>query len=162
MCSRVWSVEDGGEGWVMSQAHMFASVPDLLVSPVRHVTQQGAARAPVCCARKQDNENMLEMQITPTMWMRGESPSRTRHSHCLHAHTECTVAALCLLLSVSVMGGFLGWREKLPSTPPFNGRGKQTRKLNIKHRCTKKWKKGGEQQQERKQRTRRVEWMGGK
>lgn len=31
-----------GEGWIMSQAHMLASVPDLLVSPVRHVTQHGA------------------------------------------------------------------------------------------------------------------------
>lgn len=28
-----------GEGWIMSQAHMLASVPDLLVSPIRHVTQ---------------------------------------------------------------------------------------------------------------------------
>lgn len=31
-----------GAGWIMSQAHMLASVPDLLVSPVRHVTQHGA------------------------------------------------------------------------------------------------------------------------
>lgn len=30
-----------GEGWVMSQSHMLASVPDLLVSPVRHVARQG-------------------------------------------------------------------------------------------------------------------------
>lgn len=43
-------VEGGGwrGGCVMSQAHMLASVPDLLVSPVRHVTQQGAVHAPVC------------------------------------------------------------------------------------------------------------------
>ena len=47
-----------GGGWVMSQAHMLASVPDLLVFPVRHVTQQGAARAAVCCARKPDDDNM--------------------------------------------------------------------------------------------------------
>lgn len=39
----------GGCVCVMSQAHMLASVPDLLVSPVRHVTQQGAACSPVCC-----------------------------------------------------------------------------------------------------------------
>lgn len=38
-----------GGGWVMSQAHMLASVPDLLVSPVRHVTQHGAVCAPRCC-----------------------------------------------------------------------------------------------------------------
>lgn len=30
-----------GEGRIMSQAHMFASVPDL-VAPVRHVAQHGA------------------------------------------------------------------------------------------------------------------------
>lgn len=44
-------VESGGwgGGWVMSQAHMLASVPDLLVSPVRHVTQHGALCAPGCC-----------------------------------------------------------------------------------------------------------------
>lgn len=45
-----------GGGWLMSQAHMLASVPDLLVSPVRHLTQQGAARALVRRARKQDNK----------------------------------------------------------------------------------------------------------
>lgn len=50
-----------GGGWVMSQAHMLASVPDLLVSPVRHVTQQGAVCASVCCVcvfEKNDDENM--------------------------------------------------------------------------------------------------------
>ena len=41
-------VEDGGGGRVMSQAHMLASVPDLLVSPVRHVTQHGAVCVCVC------------------------------------------------------------------------------------------------------------------
>lgn len=54
-----------GGGWVMSQAHMLASVPDLLVSPVRHVTQCGVcAYASECvCVRgcvlkKNDDENM--------------------------------------------------------------------------------------------------------
>ena len=42
MCSRVWNVEDGEGGWVMSQARMLASVPDLLVPAVRHVTRHGA------------------------------------------------------------------------------------------------------------------------
>lgn len=53
-----------GEGWIMSQAHMLASVPDLLVSPVRHVTQHGAACAPGCCVCVCD-ETMQTMQNTP-------------------------------------------------------------------------------------------------
>lgn len=68
-------------GWVMSQAHMLASVPDLLVSPVRHVTQQGAAHAPVCC----DNKNMS------TVWIaRNECGLRLRLKH----HTVLTQSAL--------------------------------------------------------------------
>lgn len=72
MCSRVWRVEkgrveDGGAGWVMSHTHMLASVPDLLVSPVRHVTQQGAVCAPVCCVclAKNNKGSMEKLQNTP-------------------------------------------------------------------------------------------------
>lgn len=46
-----------GGGWLMSQAHMLASVPDLLVSPVRHYTTRSCVCSwlllcVVVCVRK--------------------------------------------------------------------------------------------------------------
>lgn len=73
----------------MSQAHMLASVPDLLVSPVRHVTQHGA----VCvCAMKPCRQCR-----THHMRMRDEYVA-----HIAFLHTEHTQIGLSRSVSVSV------------------------------------------------------------
>lgn len=107
MCSRVWSVQDGGGGKVMSQAHMLASVPDLLVSPVRHLAQQGAARAPVCCVTQQEDEKCWKCRShnVDVRWICG---SHYTHYIAPTQHTHCVLCSVCLCMWDS-NGVFVGW-----------------------------------------------------
>lgn len=84
----------------MSQAHMLASVPDLLVSPVGHATQQGAECAPVCCVcvyvkKKKTMMKTCRKCTKHHIWMRDESVPHVTFP-ALRTHMGISTACMCV------------------------------------------------------------------
>lgn len=96
----------------MSRAHVLASVPDLLLSPVRHPAQRGAARAPVCCERQQEDEKCWKCRShnVDVRWICG--------SHCTHytgppygTHAVSSAVCVCWIVMVDL------WVEEVKPSP---------------------------------------------